>query len=120
MNPIPYGRQYISEEDIAAVVKTLQAEFLTQGPKIEEFEKSFSVSWHKTQYSLGGWAVYSTQERQTYYKALLQPDRQVYFAGEHMTHLNAWMAGAFESARKTVADLHARVTGQRVAYPVKQ
>lgn len=81
-----------------------------------EFEKSFSVSWHKTKYSLGGWAVYSQQERQTYYKALLQPDRQVYFAGEHMTHLNAWMAGAFESARKTVADIHARVTEQRVAH----
>jgi monoamine oxidase len=89
-----------------------------QYPK--EFERSFSVSWHKTQYSLGGWAVYSTQERQTYYKALLQPDKQVYFAGEHMTHLNAWMAGAFESARKTVAGIHARTTGQRVAYPVKQ
>ena len=86
-----------------------------QYPK--EFEQSFSVSWHKTKYSMGGWAVYNNQERQTYYKALLQPDKQVYFAGEHMTHLNAWMAGAFESARKTVADIHARVTGQRVAYP---
>jgi monoamine oxidase len=86
-----------------------------QYPK--EFENSFSVSWHKTQFSLGGWAVYSIQERQTYYKALQQPDKQVYFAGEHTTHLNAWMAGAFESARKTVADIHARTTGQRVAYP---
>lgn len=86
-----------------------------QYPK--EFENSFSVSWHKTQFSLGGWAVYNVQERQTYYKALLQPDKQVYFAGEHTTHLNAWMAGAFESARKTVADIHARTTGQRVAYP---
>lgn len=86
-----------------------------QYPK--EFERSFSVSWHKTKYSMGGWAVYNNQERQTYYKALLQPDKQVYFAGEHMTHLNAWMAGAFESARKTVADIHARVTGQRTAYP---
>jgi monoamine oxidase len=86
----------------------------SQYPK--EFERSFSVSWHKTQFSMGGWAVYNNQERQTYYKALQQPDKQVYFAGEHMTHLNAWMAGAFESARKTVADIHARVMGQRVAY----
>lgn len=73
-----------------------------------EFENSFSISWHKTKYSMGGWALYSNEERQTVYKALLQPDRQVYFAGEHMTYLNAWMAGAFESARSVVNDVHAR------------
>ncbi len=78
----------------------------------KEFETSFSVSWHKTQYSLGGWALYSNEERQTYYKALLQPDKQVYFAGEHMTYLNAWMAGAFESARTVVSDVHKRVMQQ--------
>jgi UDP-4-amino-4,6-dideoxy-N-acetyl-beta-L-altrosamine transaminase len=42
MNPIPYGKQYISEEDLAAVTETLQADFLTQGPKINEFEQEFS------------------------------------------------------------------------------
>ncbi len=83
----------------------------------QEFETSFSVSWHKTKYNLGGWALYSQEERQTLYKALLQPDGQVYFAGEHMTYLNAWMAGALESARSVVAALHSRVTGQRFSYP---
>jgi len=42
MKPIPYGRQNITEKDIKAVIDTLQSEFLTQGPKIEEFEKAFS------------------------------------------------------------------------------
>jgi len=78
----------------------------------KEFESSFSVSWHKTHYSLGGWALYSSEERQTYYKALLQPDKQVYFAGEHMTYLNAWMAGAFESARSVVLAVHSRTMQQ--------
>jgi len=58
---------------------------------------------------MGGWAIYSNEERQTVYKALLQPDKQVYFAGEHLTYLNAWMAGAFESARSVVDSVHARV-----------
>jgi len=84
----------------------------------QEFETSFAVSWHKTKYNLGGWALYSAEERQTWYKALLVPDGQVYFAGEHLTWLNAWMAGAFESARSVVAALHSRVTGQRYLYPV--
>jgi len=82
-----------------------------------EFEKSFSVSWHKTPYSMGGWGLYSSATRQTLYKSLLQPDKQVYFAGEHTTYLNAWMAGAFESARRTVADVHGRITEQRISYP---
>lgn len=41
MQPIPYGKQYISEADLSAVVDTLQSDFLTQGPKISEFEKAF-------------------------------------------------------------------------------
>jgi len=40
--PISYGRQNITDEDIRAVVETLKSDFLTQGPKIEEFEKSFA------------------------------------------------------------------------------
>ncbi len=39
---IPYGRQHITQEDIEAVVETLQADFLTQGPKIDEFEQNFA------------------------------------------------------------------------------
>lgn len=39
---IPYGRQHISEEDINAVVDALKSDFLTQGPKIAEFEKRFA------------------------------------------------------------------------------
>jgi hypothetical protein len=40
--PIPYGRQHISEEDINAVVQTLKSDYLTQGPKIKEFEDAFA------------------------------------------------------------------------------
>ena len=42
MRPIPYGKQNITAEDIQAVVETLQSDFLTQGPKVEEFEKKFA------------------------------------------------------------------------------
>lgn len=39
---IPYGRQSIIEEDIKAVVDVLNSDFLTQGPKIGEFENVFA------------------------------------------------------------------------------
>ncbi|MBB2149908.1 UDP-4-amino-4,6-dideoxy-N-acetyl-beta-L-altrosamine transaminase [Pedobacter gandavensis] len=39
---IPYGRQNITPEDIQAVIETLQSDYLTQGPKILEFEQKFA------------------------------------------------------------------------------
>ena len=39
---ISYGKQYISKEDTDAVVEFLYSDFLTQGPKIAEFEKNFA------------------------------------------------------------------------------
>ena len=42
MNPIPYGKQNITQVDIDAVVEVLKADYLTQGPKIKEFEDAFA------------------------------------------------------------------------------
>lgn len=39
---ISYGRQNITEEDVEAVVKALTSDFLTQGPKVKEFEEQFA------------------------------------------------------------------------------
>jgi UDP-4-amino-4,6-dideoxy-N-acetyl-beta-L-altrosamine transaminase len=39
---IPYGRQSISDDDIASVVEILKSPWLTQGPAIERFEKALS------------------------------------------------------------------------------
>lgn len=39
---IPYGKQNITKEDIDVVIATLQSDYLTQGPKIKEFEDEFS------------------------------------------------------------------------------
>ena len=35
---IPYGRQDIDDDDVAAVVAVLRSDFLTQGPAITAFE----------------------------------------------------------------------------------
>lgn len=39
---IPYGRQWITEEDKAAVLEALESDFLTQGPKVNEFESALN------------------------------------------------------------------------------
>ena len=40
MNFIPYGKQDIDNTDIKAVINVLKSDFLTQGPKVIEFEKA--------------------------------------------------------------------------------
>jgi UDP-4-amino-4,6-dideoxy-N-acetyl-beta-L-altrosamine transaminase len=42
MKKIPYGRQNIDQNDIDAVVSALQSDYLTQGPKVKDFEIKFA------------------------------------------------------------------------------
>ncbi len=39
---IPYGKQWISQQDIDAVVSVLTSDFLTQGPAVPRFEMAFA------------------------------------------------------------------------------
>lgn len=39
---LPYGHQWIDEEDIKAVSEVLRSDWITQGPKVSEFEKKFA------------------------------------------------------------------------------
>ncbi len=40
---LPYGRQTIEEDDIAAVAQALRGDFLTTGPTVEAFETAFAA-----------------------------------------------------------------------------
>jgi UDP-4-amino-4,6-dideoxy-N-acetyl-beta-L-altrosamine transaminase len=39
MEFIPYSRQSITDDDVSAVIDALRSDYLTQGPKIDEFER---------------------------------------------------------------------------------
>ena len=39
---IPYGRQWVDDDDIEAVVKVLQGDWLTQGPTVDQFEETIA------------------------------------------------------------------------------
>ena len=41
-HPISYGHQLITDDDIQAVIDTLRSDYLTQGPRIPEFENKFA------------------------------------------------------------------------------
>lgn len=40
---IPYGRQWITDDDIQSVRDVLESDWITQGPKVEEFENAISA-----------------------------------------------------------------------------
>jgi perosamine synthetase len=40
--PLPYGRQWVDDDDIAAVVATLRSDWLTTGPGVSTFEQAFA------------------------------------------------------------------------------
>jgi monoamine oxidase len=88
---------------------------LAEGGKIHpqyaaEFENGISVAWHKTLYSLGGWANWSDEQRKVEYALMLKPQGATYFCGEHMSYLGSWMAGALESSHEVIKSLHARAS----------
>ena len=39
---IGYGKQSINKKDVNEVIKSIKGKFITQGPKVHEFEKSLS------------------------------------------------------------------------------
>ena len=39
---LPYGHQYIDDSDVSAIANALKGEWLTQGPKVAEFEKEIA------------------------------------------------------------------------------
>jgi perosamine synthetase len=59
---LPYGRQSIAENDIQAVVDVLRSDWLTTGPKVEEFEEAFAA-WvgakHAVSFSSGTAALHA-------------------------------------------------------------
>jgi monoamine oxidase len=90
-----------------------QAIALEQGARIhpqypKEFENGFSVAWHRVPWSRGSWSMTPGDTK----RLLNEPDRRVYLAGDHL-NLNAWMQGAFESARQVAMSIHGRAMRER-------
>lgn len=87
---------------------------LAQGAAIHpqyraEFENSFSVAWHLVPHSEMAWAVWeNADEFERCLKTLGAADGPFYFAGDWLSYLNSWQAGAFLSAQRICRELHAR------------
>jgi monoamine oxidase len=75
----------------------------------ENVENAFSFCWHLADFNLGGWGNWSPDARKEAYPVLCEPDGRLYLAGEHLSYLGGWQAGAIESAWQQIVKLHTRV-----------
>ncbi|MGA5759275.1 flavin monoamine oxidase family protein [Nonomuraea bangladeshensis] len=85
---------------------------LTQGKKIhgEKYRQGVladvSIAWHRQPHIEGAWVRWPVFDSS--FTLLQRPAGRVYFAGDWLTQLIAWQAGAMESARAAVTQLHQR------------
>jgi monoamine oxidase len=83
------------------------------------------VPWGKMPYNQGSWvrgfSNPGTDAGSAYYegpyKEFIEPDDRIYFAGDHLSHLNAWMEGAVLAAHRTIKQIGDRA---RVERPARQ
>jgi monoamine oxidase len=71
--------------------------------------KAFSITWHRTRYSEGGWSDWSPRDKYNHQPVLREPQGRIYFSGDFISNLSGWQVGAIESAWTQIEKLHASV-----------
>ncbi len=77
-----------------------------------ELGKGVYVGWGRVPWNLGAWISWfgrNAAGSNHGYEVLIQPDGPFYFAGDHVSHINAWQEGAALSALRAV-----KLIGDRV------
>lgn len=101
---IPYGRQSIDDSDVAAVAEVLRSDWLTQGPKVEEFEKALAAASgaaYAVAYANGTAALQGA-----YYAAGLAPGDEI--VTTPITFAATATAALWQGAKPVFADIDPR------------
>jgi perosamine synthetase len=99
--PIPYGRQTIEDDDVAAVVEVLRGDWLTQGPCVTAFEEAFARACdapHAVAFSSGTAALHAAA-----HVAELGPGDELLTSA--LTFAASGNCGAYVGATPTFADI---------------
>ncbi|GAB4364322.1 MAG: UDP-4-amino-4,6-dideoxy-N-acetyl-beta-L-altrosami ne transaminase [Deltaproteobacteria bacterium] len=99
---LPYSRQDVDESDIEAVVEVLRSDWLTTGPKVEEFERAFADrvgSGHAVAVSSGTAALHAAV-----FGLGIEPGDEAIVPA--MTFASTANCLVFQGARPVFADVH--------------
>ena len=72
-------------------------EYLHPGVR-QDLRSAVSVAWSRIPWSAGCAGAWTDKARQRDLPRLAAGDRRVLFAGEHISHIPAWMEGSVQSA----------------------
>ncbi|WP_313135880.1 flavin monoamine oxidase family protein [Paracoccus jeotgali] len=73
-----------------------------------EFMSGVSWAWHRVPWTLGCYGQWTEDLRRAHYETLCEIDNRLVLAGEHCSHIPAWIEGALLSALDTVSRLDQR------------
>ena len=74
----------------------------------KDLTKPVYVSWGQIPWNLGSWISFNLGDQKTL-ATLQAPDRRIYFAGDHTSHIVGWQEGAALSAHRVIRQLGARI-----------
>jgi monoamine oxidase len=74
----------------------------------KDLTKPIYISWGQIPWNLGSWISFYLND-QTTLATLQAPDRRIYFAGDHTSHIVGWQEGAALSAHRVIRQLGARI-----------
>ncbi len=74
----------------------------------EEFLSGTSCAWHRVPWTLGCYGQWTEELRAAHYETLNEIDGRIVLAGEHCSHIPAWLEGAILSALDAIKRLDAR------------
>ena len=78
-----------------------------------DLQNPMYILWGKTPFSQGAWLTGASDYYKGPYKAFLEPDDRIYFAGDFCSHLLTWQEGAVLSSHRTVNMISERVRNTR-------
>ncbi|HVW78822.1 MAG TPA: FAD-dependent oxidoreductase [Alloacidobacterium sp.] len=68
----------------------------------QELKNPVYINWGEIPYNYGSWIHGYGSEYEKTYQRIIYPDRRVYFAGDHTSHIIGWQEGAALSAYRTI------------------
>jgi monoamine oxidase len=74
----------------------------------KDLTKPVYISWGQIPWNLGSWISFNLND-QAELATLQAPDRRIYFAGDHTSHIVGWQEGAALSAHRVIRQLGARI-----------
>lgn len=104
------GKEYTNYTNEERIRKAVELSSQIHPQVTAEFDTGNTVAWNKVPWTLGGYAMWTPEERAQHYDTLCAMDGRFVIAGEHASYMNGWLEGAVTSSLDAITRLNAKAT----------